>query len=43
MMFYDMDAYGTQASIVSYQLVNSEDKTVTELRPQLTVLGVGFV
>lgn len=38
-----MDAYGTQASIVSYQLVDSEDETVTEVQPQLTVLGVGFV
>jgi len=38
MMFYDMGAYSTQVSVVSYQLVKSN-----ELRPQLTVLGVGFV
>lgn len=43
MMFYDMGAYGTQASVVSYQLVKSKDKIVPELQPQLTVLGVGFV
>lgn len=43
MMFYDMGAYGTQASVVSYQLVKSKDKLTPELQPQLTVLGVGFV
>lgn len=37
-MFYDMGAYSTQASVISYQLVKSN-----ELQPQLTVLGVGFV
>jgi len=37
-MFYDMDAYSTQASVVSFQLVKSD-----EVQPQLTVLGVGFV
>lgn len=43
MMFYDMGAYGTQASVVSYQLVKSKDRIAPELQPQLTVLGVGFV
>lgn len=43
MMFYDMGAYGTQASIVSYQLVKSKDRIAPELQPQLTVLGVGLV
>lgn len=43
MMFYDMGAYSTQVSVVSYQLVKSKDKIATELQPQLTVLGVGFV
>lgn len=42
MMFYDMGAYSTQVSVVSYQLVKS-DKVASELQPQLTVLGVGFV
>jgi len=43
MMFYDMGAYSTQVSVVSYQLVKSKDKRAHELQPQLTVLGVGFV
>jgi len=43
MMFYDMGAYGTQVSVVSYQLVKSKDRRAHELQPQLTVLGVGFV
>lgn len=43
MMFYDMGAYSTQASIISYQLVKSKDRIAPELHPQLTVLGLGFV
>lgn len=42
-MFYDMGAYATQVSVVSYQLIKSKDKIAPELQPQLTVLGVGFV
>lgn len=43
MMFYDMGAYSTQVSVVSYQLVKSKDRIAAELQPQLTVLGVGLV
>lgn len=43
MMFYDMGAYGTQVSVVSYQLIKSKDRIAPELQPQLTILGVGFV
>lgn len=43
MMFYDMGAYSTQASIISYQLIKSKDRIAPELQPQLSVLGVGFV
>lgn len=43
MMFYDMGAYGTQVSVVSYQLIKSKDRIAPELQPQLSVLGVGFV
>ncbi|XP_060862869.1 hypoxia up-regulated protein 1-like isoform X1 [Metopolophium dirhodum] len=42
MMFYDMGAYGTQVSVVSYQLVKSKDRRAHELQPKLTVLGVGY-
>lgn len=42
MMFYDMGAYSTQASVVSYQLIKSKDRIAPELQPQLTVLGVGY-
>lgn len=43
MMFYDMGAYGTQVSVVSYQLIKSKDRIAPELQPHLAVLGVGFV
>jgi len=43
MMFYDMGAYATQVSVVSYQLVKSKDRIAPELQPQLSILGVGFV
>lgn len=42
-MIYDMGAYGTQASVVSYQLIKSKSGITPELQSQLTVLGVGFV
>ncbi|XP_050542490.1 hypoxia up-regulated protein 1 isoform X2 [Daktulosphaira vitifoliae] len=42
MLFYDMGAYSTQATVVSYQLVKSKDKVAPEIHPQLTVLGVGY-
>lgn len=43
MMFYDMGAYGTQVSVVSYQLIKSKDRIAPELQPHLAVLGVGYV
>ncbi|XP_060836720.1 hypoxia up-regulated protein 1 isoform X2 [Rhopalosiphum padi] len=42
MMFYDMGAYGTQVSVVSYQLIKSKDRIAPELQPHLAVLGVGY-
>lgn len=42
MMFYDMGAYATQVSVVSYQLIKSKDRIAPELQPQLTILGVGY-
>lgn len=39
-MFYDMGAYKTTASVVSYQLV--KDKATRETNPVIQVLGVGY-
>lgn len=41
MMFYDMGASSTTATVVSYQLVKVKDKGVTETHPQVQILGVG--
>ncbi|XP_034671485.1 hypoxia up-regulated protein 1 [Drosophila subobscura] len=39
-LFYDMGAYKTSATVVSYQLV--KDKQTKETNPVVQVLGVGF-
>lgn len=39
-LFYDMGAYKTSATVVSYQLV--KDKVTKETNPVVQVLGVGF-
>lgn len=39
-VFYDMGAYKTTASVVSYQLV--KDKVTRETNPVIQVLGVGY-
>lgn len=39
-VFYDMGAYSTTASVVSYQLV--KDKVTRETNPVVQVLGVGY-
>uniref|UniRef100_A0A8D8AA93 Hypoxia up-regulated protein 1 n=1 Tax=Culex pipiens TaxID=7175 RepID=A0A8D8AA93_CULPI len=39
-VFYDMGAYKTSASVISYQLV--KDKATREVLPVVQVLGVGF-
>ncbi|KAL0131958.1 hypothetical protein PUN28_000019 [Cardiocondyla obscurior] len=41
-MFYDMGASSTTASIVSYQNVKTKDKGFLETNPYVTVLGVGY-
>lgn len=41
-MFYDMGATSTIATLVSYQVVKTKDKGYTERTPTLTVKGVGF-
>lgn len=40
-MFYDMGASSTTATIVSYQLVKVKDKGIVETHPQVAILGVG--
>ncbi|XP_073985997.1 hypoxia up-regulated Grp170 co-chaperone protein isoform X3 [Rhodnius prolixus] len=42
MMFYDMGASSTSATVVGYQLVKTKDKGFLETNPQLSILGVGF-
>ena len=39
-LFYDMGASSTTATIVSYQLVKSKDRGFVETNPQLTVKGI---
>lgn len=41
-MFYDMGASSTTATLVSYQTVKAKDKPYVEINPQATILGVGF-
>ncbi|XP_043284263.1 hypoxia up-regulated protein 1 isoform X2 [Venturia canescens] len=41
-LFYDMGASSTRATIVSYQNVKSKDKGYAEVIPQLSVLGIGY-
>lgn len=41
-MFYDMGASSTKATIVGYQVVKTKEKGFVETNPQLTVLGYGF-
>nr|CAD7437963.1 unnamed protein product [Timema bartmani] len=41
-MFYDMGATSTTATVVSYQLVKTKERGFIETNPQLSVLGVGY-
>lgn len=41
-MFYDMGASSTTATLVSYQTVKTKDRGYVETHPQATVLGVGY-
>lgn len=40
-MFYDMGASSTSATVVSYQLVKTKEKGIVETHPQVSILGVG--
>uniref|UniRef100_A0A646QJH2 Hypoxia up-regulated protein 1 n=1 Tax=Hemiscolopendra marginata TaxID=943146 RepID=A0A646QJH2_9MYRI len=41
-MFYDMGASSTKATIVGYQVVKTKEKGYAESNPQLSILGMGF-
>jgi len=41
-LLYDMGASSTVATVVSYQVVKTKDRGITETNPQLAVLGVGY-
>ncbi|KAK9891578.1 hypothetical protein WA026_015536 [Henosepilachna vigintioctopunctata] len=41
-MFYDMGASSTTATVVSFQTIKSKERGYTETHPQLTVIGVGY-
>lgn len=41
-LFYDMGASSTTATIASYQLVKTKDRGFVETNPQLTIKGIGF-
>ncbi|XP_076043824.1 hypoxia up-regulated Grp170 co-chaperone protein isoform X2 [Oratosquilla oratoria] len=41
-LFYDMGASSTTASIVSYQTIKTKDRGYTETNPQLNILGIGY-
>ena len=41
-MFYDMGASSTTATVVAYQNVKSKEKGFVEVIPQVSVIGVGY-
>ncbi|XP_063910653.1 hypoxia up-regulated protein 1 [Zophobas morio] len=41
-MFYDMGASSTTATLVSYQTVKTKERGYVETHPQLSIIGVGF-
>lgn len=42
MMFFDMGASSTTATVVGYQNVKSKEKGFAEIIPQVSILGVGY-
>lgn len=41
-MFYDMGASSTTATLVSYQTVKTKERGYVETHPQVSILGVGY-
>lgn len=42
-LFYDMGASSTVATIASYQIAKTKERGFTENHPQVTVAGLGYV
>lgn len=42
LMFFDMGATSTTATVVSYQTIKTKERGFLETHPQLTVIGVGY-
>lgn len=40
-LFYDMGASSTTATVVAYQMVKQKDRGILETHPQASVIGVG--
>ena len=41
MMFYEMGAHDTTATVVSYQIIKTKERGFSETHPQAQILGVG--
>lgn len=41
LMFYDMGASSTTATVISFQLIKTKEKGVVETHPQVSIVGVG--
>lgn len=41
-LFYDMGAYSTTATLVSYQNIKTKERGYVETLPQATIIGVGY-
>lgn len=42
-LFYDMGASSTVATVASYQVVKTKEKGYAEYHPQVSVIGLGYV
>ena len=40
-MLYDMGASTTSATVIAYQVVKTKDRGISEVNPQLSIIGVG--
>ena len=42
-LFYDMGASSTVATVASYQVVKTKERGYAEYHPQVSVVGLGYV
>lgn len=42
-LFYDMGASSTVASVASYQIVKTKERGYAESHPQVSIVGIGYV